>query len=355
MDAYDGSINFYVVDPSDPLITAYQRIFPTLFQPLANMPANLLDHLRYPTDMFSVQAEMFRTYHMTEATDFYNKEDVWAWPQEIFFDTLQPVEPYYVLMQLPEADTLDYVQILPYSPANRENMIAWMAANSDIERYGEITAYEFGKDTLFFGPQQIEARIDQDPLISAQLSLWNQQGSSVIRGNLLVIPISNSLLYVEPLYLQAANGKIPELQRVIVATASRVVMAKNLGLALAELFGRDIVERAGLTDLLASPAELETVGAGGDSSAMSPTATPTTVEELIIAANRHYQLAQQYVQQGDWGKYGEEMEALQQTIEQLVAVSGVEVDMPAVDGAAAPEPAPTLDAAPEETPSEGAP
>ena len=195
VDAYDGTINFYVVDPSDPLITAYQRIFPTLFQPLANMPADLLEHLRYPTDLFSVQAEMYRTYHMTQATDFYNKEDVWAWPQEIFFENLQPVEPYYVLMQLPEADTLDYVQILPYSPANRENMIAWMAANSEIDRYGEITAYEFGKDTLFFGPQQIEARIDQDPLISAQLSLWNQQGSSVIRGNLLVIPIHNPMWF----------------------------------------------------------------------------------------------------------------------------------------------------------------
>jgi len=351
VDAYDGTTNYYVVDTNDPLLTAYQRIFPALFRPLEEMPANLLAHLRYPTDLFSVQAEMYRTYHMTSAVDFYNKEDVWAWPQEIFFDNLQLIEPYYVLMQLPDKDTLDYVQILPYTPANRENMTAWMAANSSFDRYGEITAYEFGKDTLFFGPQQIEARINQDPIISAQLALWNQQGSNVIRGNLLVIPIGNSLLYVEPLYLQAANGKIPELQRVIVATADRVVMARNLGLALADLFGSDIVTRAGLTDLLASPADLADLAAAGavagsESSAMPPTATPSTLEELIIAANRHYQLAQEHIQQGDWARYGDEMAALQRTIEQLVAISGVETEAPAAEEASAVEDAPAAEEAP---------
>ncbi len=349
ISAYDGSTNFYVVDPNDPLITAYQGIFPTLFRPLAEMPADLLAHLRYPTDIFSVQAEMYRTYHMTSATEFYNKEDVWAWPQEVFFDTLQPVEPYYVLMRLPETEMLHYVQILPFTPANRENMVAWMAANSDAEFYGDTVVYEFGRESLFFGPQQIEARINQDPIISAQLALWNQQGSSVIRGNLLVIPISNSLLYVEPLYLQAASGKIPELQRVIVATADQVVMAPNLGLALADLFGRDTIVRAGLTELLTSPAELATLGQS--SSAMPATATPSTVEELIIAANRHYQLSQQYVQQGDWAAYGEEMKALQRTIEQLVEVSGVEIEEPAED-APPPDAAPEDTAAPESAPDE---
>lgn len=345
VDAYTGTTTFYVVDPSDPLITAYQRIFPNLFRPLSEMPADLLSHLRYPTDIFSVQAEMYRTYHMTSPTDFYNKEDVWAWPQEVYFDNLQPVEPYYVLMQLPGAEAQNYVQILPFTPANRENMVAWMAANSDVDRYGEIVVYEFGKDSLFFGPQQVEARINQDPAISAQLTLWNQQGSSVIRGNLLVIPISNSLLYVEPLYLQAANGKIPELQRVIVATADRVVMARNLGLALAELFGGDFVTRAGLTDLLASPADLAILAeAGDDSGAMPPTATPTTVEELIIAANRHYQLAQQHIQNGDWAQYGEEMAALSDVIEQLVQVSGVQIDTPAADAAAEPAAIPAEEA-----------
>ena len=209
------------------------------------MPDFLKRHIRYPTDLFSVQAEMYRTYHMTDANDFYNKEDMWAWPEEVFYSEPQPMEPYYVLMQLPNSDSLDYMQILPFTPANRENMVAWMAAQSDPEKYGDKLVFNFGKDSLFFGPKQIEARIDQDPVISAQLSLWNQQGSNVIRGNLLVIPIGDSLLYVEPLYLQAQSGRIPELKRVILATADRVVMAENLGLALIQLFGRDVVARGG--------------------------------------------------------------------------------------------------------------
>ncbi len=158
---------------------------------------------------------------MTDANEFYNREDLWAWPEEIFESSTVRMDPYYVLMQLPDEDRLEYVQILPFTPANRENMIAWMAARSDLDVYGGKVVYEFGKDSLFFGPKQVEARIDQDPVISAQLSLWNQQGSSVIRGNLLVIPVAGSLLYVEPLYLQSASGRIPELQRVIVATVNK--------------------------------------------------------------------------------------------------------------------------------------
>ena len=183
---------------------------------------------------------------MTDVTEFYNREDLWSWPQELFGDETVAIEPYYVLMQLPGESELEFVQILPYTPANRENMIAWMVAKSAPEHYGEKTIYEFGKDTLFFGPKQIEARINQDPSISAQLTLWNQQGSSVIRGNLLVIPAANTLLYVEPLYLQAAAGRIPELKRVVVATNERVEMAANLGLALAKLFGDEILADAGL-------------------------------------------------------------------------------------------------------------
>ncbi|MBW7884896.1 MAG: UPF0182 family protein, partial [Caldilineaceae bacterium] len=173
IDAYDGSMVFYVVDENEPITAAYQRIFPVLFRPLSEMPDYLLKHVRYPTDLFAVQAELYRTYHMTDATEFYNKEDMWAWPEEIFYSQPQPIEPYYVLMQLPDSDDLDYVQILPFTPANRENMIAWMAAHSDPEKYGQIVVYEFGKEALFFGPKQIEARVDQDPTISAQLSLWN--------------------------------------------------------------------------------------------------------------------------------------------------------------------------------------
>ena len=298
IDAYDGTTTFYLVDDTEPIAATYARIFPTLFKPLSAMPPYLLDHLRYPTDLFSVQADLYRTYHMTNPSEFYNREDLWAWPQEMLYNELQRIEPYYVLMQLPGSEDLDYVQILPFAPANRENMIAWMAAQSDPGKYGEKIVYEFGKDTLFFGPQQIEARIDQDPAISAQLSLWNQQGSSVLRGNLLVIPIGTSLLYVEPLYLQAENGKIPELKRVVLATADQVVMAENLGLALARLFGRDLVAEAGLEDLLTAPTsgqpELPAPGAQAGKPLATPAATidlsAAGIDELIVAANDHYRV-----------------------------------------------------------------
>ncbi len=205
--------------------------------------------MRYPVDMFTIQAMVYRTYHMTDPNEFYNREDMWAWPEELFEDQPQQMQPYYVLMQLPGEDKLEFMQILPFTPANRENMISWMSAKSDPENYGDKLVFEFGKDALFFGPKQIEARIDQDPVISAQLSLWNQQGSNVIRGNLLVIPVAGTLVYVEPLYLQAASGKIPELKRVIVADPNTVKMADNLGLALVELFGDELLADSELESL----------------------------------------------------------------------------------------------------------
>ncbi|MCC9078094.1 UPF0182 family protein [Litorilinea aerophila] len=329
-NAYDGTMAFYVMDENEPITAAYRQIFPDLFRPLSAIPAGLQAHIRYPVGLFSVQAEMYRTYHMTDVNQFYNKEDVWAWPEEIFADQPQRIEPYYVLMQLPGSNDLDFVLILPFTPANRENMIAWMAVQNDPGKYGQQLVYEFGKDTLFYGPKQIEARIDQDPVISAQLSLWNQQGSDVIRGNLLVIPINNSLLYVEPLYLQAANGKIPELKRVILATADRVVMAENLGLALVELFGRDVLADSAVAELAAStgsPLPGESSGAvdGG-----SPAAGSTgSVAELIRQANEHFQRAQDYLRDGNWAGYGAEMDALQAVLEQLAALTGVNPAEPA--------------------------
>lgn len=345
IDAYDGMPTFYVVDPSEPITAAYARIFPALFQPLEAMPEFLLRHIRYPTDLFSVQAEMYRTYHMTDATDFYNKEDLWSWPEEVFYNEPQPMEPYYVLMQLPDSDSLDYMQILPFTPANRENMVAWMAAQSDPDKYGDKLVYNFGKDSLFFGPKQIEARIDQDPAISAQLSLWNQQGSSVLRGNLLVIPIGDSLLYVEPLYLQAQNGRIPELKRVILATADRVVMAENLGLALIQLFGRDVVSRAGLADLAiaaASSAATQEDGAAAGAAGASANVGTATVDELIVAANAQYSAAQEALRGGDWAEYGTQMDALKATLDNLVRLTG------GVPAAATPEGG--ADTTPEATP-----
>jgi len=327
INAYDGAPTFYVVDPAEPITAAYARIFPALFAPITEMPDFLKPHIRYPTDLFSVQAEMYRMYHMTDVTDFYNREDVWAWPEEVFYNEAQRIEPYYVLMQLPDAPdgSLDFMQILPFTPANRENMIAWMAAQSDLEKYGEKVVYNFGKDSLFFGPKQIEARIDQDPAISAQLSLWNQQGSSVIRGNLLVIPLGDSLLYVEPLYLQAQSGRIPELKRVVLATSDRVVMAENLGLALVRLFGSNTVNRAGLSDLVTAPPGDGATAADDQPAPSAPAAIDlgdASVEQLIVAANEHYNAAQTHLRDGDWAAYGAEMDALQTTLARLVQLTG---------------------------------
>jgi uncharacterized protein len=324
-DAYDGSIRFYLVDENDPIIAAYSRIFPDLFRPMSEMPEDLRRHIRYPTDLFSVQSEVYRLYHMTNPTEFYNREDVWAWPEEIFDNEVARMEPYYVLMELPGSDELNFIQILPFTPANRENMIAWLAAFSDPERYGQKVTYEFGKETLFFGPKQVEARIDQDPVISAQLSLWNQQGSSVIRGNLLVIPLSESLLYVEPLYLQAANGRIPELRRVILATGERVVMAENLGLALVALLGDDVLSEASLAELTGGVRPSATSGAATTAGSLL---IASTVEELIIQANSQYNSAQESLRAGNWAAYGEQMSALQATLAQLAQLTGINEPTP---------------------------
>ncbi len=342
--AYDGSMTFYVVDENEPIAAAYRRIFPALFKSFDEMPDDLKQHVRYPNDLFSIQAEVYRTYHMIDSTEFYNKEDMWAWPTELFDSQEVRMEPYYVLMSLPDGDELDYIQILPFTPANRENMIAWLAIQNAPDKYGEKIVYEFGKDTLLFGPKQIEARIDQDPVISGQLSLWNQQGSNVIRGNLLVIPIADSLLYVEPLYLQAASGKIPELKRVILATADRVVMRENLGLALVELFGKDVIAQGGLEELMAgvSLAEAEAEIQASTSGDLGT----ATVDELIVRANEQYKRAQESLQAGDWAGYGEEMNALQDTLEQLVKITGVE--LPPVEGVT---PEAGTDTAPAEEPT----
>jgi uncharacterized membrane protein (UPF0182 family) len=227
-------------------------------------------------------------------------------------------------MDLPGEDELNFIQILPFTPANRENMISWLAAHNDPEKYGQKLVYAFGKDTLFFGPKQIESRISQDPIISAQLALWNQQGTNVIRGNLIVIPIGDTLLYVEPIYLQAASGRIPELQRVVVATANRVVMAENLGLALAEMVGRDVLVEAGLSELVAADGDVTAALDAAETTANSLAATDATLESLIAQANEHYETALTRQRAGDWAGYGEAMDDLQAALTQLVTLAGLE-------------------------------
>ena len=239
VDAYHGAVNFYVADPNDPIIDTWQKVFPGLFQPLSNLPKTLRSHIRYPLDLFSIQAERLMTYHMTDPQVFYNREDQWQIPTEVYGSEAKLVEPYYLITSLPTVPFEEFILLLPYIPSQRTNLIAWLAARSDGENYGRLLLYEFPKQRLIYGPEQIEARINQDPVISQQISLWNRQGSRTIQGNLLIIPIEQSLLYVEPIYLEAAQNSLPTLVRVIVAYENRIVMAETLEQGLKAIFQQE--------------------------------------------------------------------------------------------------------------------
>ena len=296
VDAYNGTVHYYVVE-DDPIVKAYEAIFPDLFQPIGSMPEGLLAHMRYPVDLFSVQAGIYQNYHMTDPQIFYNKEDAWETPMEIYQGRRQPVEPYYVIMKIPESEFgEEFMLIQPFTPRSRNNMIAWMSAICDQPNYGEILVYRFPKDQLVFGPMQIEARIDQSTEISEQLTLWDQMGSTVIRGNLLVIPIDNSLLYVEPLYLRADIGELPELRRVIVSYGNRLVMEETLEAALGRIF--DLAPEVQRTATEIERDELSS-------------------EELIVRAGSHYRAAQEELRAGNWAEYGEEIERLGEVIRAL--------------------------------------
>jgi uncharacterized protein len=326
VDAYDGTVRFYIAAPEDPLIRAYSGAFPDLFLPLEAMPEALQAHIRYPEGLFLVQARQYLRYHMEEVQVFYNQEDLWQIPQEIFDNTEQLMEPYYVIMSLPGHEETEFLLIQPYTPAGRNNMIAWLAARNDMPHYGELVVYELPKQQLIFGPQQIEARIDQDPLISAQISLWNQRGSRVIRGNLIVIPMNNSFLYIEPLYLLASTSELPELRRVIVASGDKLVMRETLDDALVAL-----MEDAPSVDTVIAELPIET--ANGFQSEADQTAIPvppempaapveTSIEALIRSANAHYEAALAAQRTGNWAVYGSELAALERDLQQLMLLLG---------------------------------
>ena len=236
VDAYNGAVRFFVTDPEDPIIQTWRRLLPGMFEPLSAMPTPLLEHIRYPQDFYQVQSRHLMTYHMTDPQVFYNREDQWRAPNEIYGTEAQQVDPYYLIMRLPEEETEEFILLSPFTPAQRNNLVAWLAASSDGDRYGRILLYRFPKQELVFGPEQIEARINQDPAISQRISLWDTQGSRAIQGNLLVIPIERSLLYVEPLYLEAEQNRLPALARVILVYRNRIAMAETLDDALAAVF-----------------------------------------------------------------------------------------------------------------------
>jgi len=299
IDAYSGKMQFYVTDEQDPIIQTYARIFPDTFVPLDTMPDDLRAHIRYPEDIFKCQTSVYSTYHMEQPQIFYNKEDKWEVPQ-ISEERTDPMMRH-MIMKLPAEEKEEFILMLPYTPRNKDNLAAWMVARSDGEHYGELVVYRFPKQKLVFGPRQIVNRINQDADISKQISLWDQRGSEVNQGNLLVIPIEESLIYVQPLYLRAAGGKIPELKRVIVAYENQITMAETLGQALDTIFSGaiDKIQDTTGTDVTEEETEVE------------------TSEDLISQANTHYQAALEAQRLGDWAAYGREIEALGSVLDKL--------------------------------------
>jgi uncharacterized membrane protein (UPF0182 family) len=342
VDAYHGTTDFYLAEPDDPLIRAYAQAFPTLFKPLDTMPPGLRAHVRYPEGIFGLQSSVYSTYHMTSAAVFYNKEDQWEVPAIDASGQAVRMSPYYTIMKLPGETKAEFIQMLPFTPRRRDNLASWLVARSDGERYGQLMAFEFPKQKLVFGPRQVVARINQDQVISPQITLWNQQGSEVIQGTLMVIPIEESLLYVRPLYLRAQQGRIPELTRVIVAYQNAIVMDRSLDAALARLFSPEAVrarraqpqDAAMVTADAAVPVPGAAVtgepgapGAAGTLRAAPATPAPATplpaaiaalpAPQLAAEAQATYQRAIEAQRAGDWAKYGAEIGRLGQILEQL--------------------------------------
>lgn len=329
VDAYNGDVCFYLIDEKDPLAKVYASIFPGLFKPFTEMPEDLQKHIRYPKDLFNIQAATYANYHMQDPQVFYNQEDLWELPDELYGDSRQKMEPYYIIMKLPEGEKEEFLLMIPYTPSQKDNMIGWLAARSDLPNYGHLIVYNLPKEKLVYGPMQIEARIDQQTEISRKLSLWDQRGSRVIRGNLLVIPICDSFIYVEPIYLQAEQqesaapstgapqarglGKpgarqgasspardisvaLPELKRVIVTFSTRIAMEETLDEALSKVLGGEISPEE-----LALPAAIETLKSS----------------DLGVLALDHYNKAKAYLRQGDWTGYGEELAKLGEVLKHL--------------------------------------
>ncbi|RAP34138.1 UPF0182 family protein [Candidatus Marinamargulisbacteria bacterium SCGC AG-410-N11] len=236
VDAYNGEVNYYIMDKKDPIINAYAKLYPGLFQDFKGMPLDLKKHIRYPRDMFLIQAKMFRTYHMTDPSVFYSREDLWEVPKETYEESEQPMDPYYMVTKLPGDKKESFLIFLPFTPTNKNNMISWLSVKCNLDEYGSMKVFKFPKEKTIYGPRQIEARIDQDPEISPKLTLWGQSGSKVIRGNLMVVPIKDSLIYVEPIYIQATQSKFPELKRVIFSYEETISMQENLPKAINEKF-----------------------------------------------------------------------------------------------------------------------
>jgi hypothetical protein len=283
VDMYDGTVRFYVMDPADPVLAVYRRAFPGVFMDLNQLSADLKAHLRYPEDLFSIQADQYTTFHMTVPQVYYNREDLWVLPNETYAGKVAPMKPYYILMKLPGSDQLEYLLMTPFTPQKRNNMISWLAARCDFPEYGKMLFYELPKEKLIYGPMQIEAMIDQNTTIAQQLTLWDQKGSRVIRGNLIAVPIENSFMYVVPVYLTAEGTDFPQLKRVIVISGDKVAMEPTLDEAIQAVFGTQRPQTPGQSP--ARPLE-------------------------SVQARAAFDRAQKAMEQGNWGDFGKAMDAL---------------------------------------------
>lgn len=296
LDAYNGNVDMYIADPTDPMIQVYQQIFPGAFRPLSEIPVDLRRHLRYPEEIFQIQTGLYTEYHMRTPQSFYNKEDLWQIPKVGGNGDENPMVPYYTIMRLPQEKQEEFILMLPFTPNRKDNLSAWMAARNDGDNYGKLVVYRFPKQKLVYGPRQIGARINQDAEISRQISLWDQHGSQVNQGNLLIIPIEEALLYIRPLYLRAENGKIPELKRVIVAYENKIAMEESLEAAIDKIFKGEVSELQPASTGQAQP---------GTAEAAAPAGT-----NRLKQAREVYDRMIQAQRQGDWAKYGEELNKL---------------------------------------------
>jgi len=329
VDAYDGTTTFYVFDSSDPIVTAWRGIFPTLFKDASQMPAGLRKHIRYPEMLLKMQAQAYGLYHMTNTEVFYNREDLWTVATEVGLgddgqQTTMAMQPNFVLMKLPGESGVEFVEILPFTPANRNNLIGWIAARSDGDNYGTAVVYDFPKTRLVDGPQQIEARIDQNAQLSGQLTLWNQQGSHVRRGSLIVIPVGRALLYAEPIYLQAERSPMPELRIVVLALQDRLAYGPTFEAALASLYG------GSASSLNAAEAPRQAAGqsagqaagpAAGQAAMQSGPTQPQDLNSLISEAGKAFADYQRLTSEGKLGEAGQKLEELKRTLDKLHTIS----------------------------------
>jgi len=322
IDAYDGTVDAYIADPTDPVVQTYAKIFTGIFKPIAAMPADVRRHVRYPGDLFRLQTALHATYHMTQPDAFYHREDQWQIPGAVDKTTNENPFQRHMVMRLPGEKNPEFIFMTPFTPRGKDNLAAWMVARMDGENYGKLLVYSFPKQSLVYGPRQIANRINQDTDISRQLTLWDQRGSEVIRGELLVIPIEESLIYVQPIYLRAQGGNIPELKRVVVAHENRVVMGETLEEGLNALFGAGAAaeQRANTQDSLSTLGVAPSiVGAGTTTQPAAPPLPSGAVGDLLRQAQAHYDRAIAAQRAGNWADYGRELEQLGAALRALQA------------------------------------